>query len=54
MTNSEDPKHSPESPEDDRFEPIAGIEEAATGTAEQPDIQIGTAPFLNHPSFSPH
>lgn len=34
------------SSDDSVIEPVAGIEEAATGTAEQPDIALDTAPAL--------
>lgn len=52
MSNSEDPKHENQSPEDDGYEPIAGIEEAATGTADQPDIRIGSSGFLKPSKFA--
>ena len=37
---------SEESSEDSRTAPLAAIEEAATGTAEQPDIDLGGVKFL--------
>ncbi|MDF1859464.1 MAG: Na+/H+ antiporter NhaC family protein [Verrucomicrobiales bacterium] len=51
MSDTENPNDPPESPDEEGFEPIAGIEEAATGTAEQPDIRIGTVPFLKPSKF---
>ncbi len=43
MSNPEDPDQSPEV---EHFEPVAGIEQAATGTAEQPDIVVDSAKVL--------
>ncbi len=43
MSNPEDPDQSPE---EEHFEPVAGIEQAATGTAEQPDILVDSAKVL--------
>ncbi|MDB4657926.1 sodium:proton antiporter [bacterium] len=47
MSDTDDPKNSDE----DDYEPIAGIEEAATGTADQPDVRIGSARFLKPSKF---
>ena len=43
MSNPEEPDKSPK---EEHFEPVAGIEQAATGTAEQPDIVIDSAKVL--------
>lgn len=43
MSNPEDPDQSPE---EEHFEPVAGIEQTATGTAEQPDIVVDSAKVL--------
>ena len=43
MSNPEDPDQSPE---EEHFEPVAGIEQTATGTAEQPDILVDSAKVL--------
>ena len=51
MTSPNNPNQDEESTEEDRYEPIAGIEEAATGTADQPDIRIDTAGFLKPSKF---
>lgn len=47
MSDTDDPKNSDE----DDYEPIAGIEEAATGTADQPDVRIGSSGFLKPSKF---
>ena len=47
MSDTDDPKNSDE----DDYEPIAGIEEAATGSADQPDVRIGSARFLKPSKF---
>lgn len=46
MTNSRKPHHSDESSERSRLEPIPAIEEAGTGTANQPDIAMSDVPGM--------
>lgn len=46
MSSNKDPDLQDDIAKENDFEPVAGIEEAATGTADQPDIKVGSASFL--------
>lgn len=46
MTDSSNPQQPEESSQDTARVPVSAIEEAATGTAEQPDITVDSAPAL--------
>lgn len=46
MSDPSQPDQSEESAEEQHFEPIAGIEEAAPGTVEQPDVTVASSGHL--------
>jgi Na+/H+ antiporter NhaC len=51
MSHPDDPNSTDETSNEERYQPVAGIEEAATGTADQPDIQLESAPGLKPSKF---